>query len=369
MNKSLTRIIIILALYLYTLFKVYQLFPGRIMLDEAITFLLFLTIALGLRNVKWKAFGWITNMVMSLVSVFIFLSIIPDIILLIYSFISIHSVKGLAYQIELLVLAASLFFTFLGYLEALRGPKVREVLCPIVDLPDAFHNFRIVQLSDLHVGPTIKKKYITNVVSIANSLSPDVIFVTGDIADATPSKVVVDIEPLSNLQCLHGVYYVTGNHEYYWGAAAWVDAVKALGMIPLINSNQIINISDSTLMIAGITDNIGGSFMPDHAPDLPKALHSLEKTDIKILLAHRPDPYEAAENLGVSLQFSGHTHGGQYFPFNMLVSFFHKYYRHLNRYNNMWLYVNKGTGYWGPMNRFGVRAEITLCVLSKEVMP
>jgi predicted MPP superfamily phosphohydrolase len=324
--------------------------------------------ASGLRTAKRKALAWIANIAMSLWSIFICLSLIPDLILLIYSFFSTQSVTSLARYTELAVLLVSALFTVIGYWEALRGPAVKEVLCPIPNLPDALQNFRIVQLSDLHIGPTIKEKYITNVVKIANSLKPDVIFVTGDIADALPSNISADIKPLANLHADHGIFYVTGNHEYYWGAAEWVQAVKNLGMIPLINANQIIEKNGSTLLIAGITDTIGGSFIPDHAPDLLKALQSDEKVAVKILLAHRPDTYAAAEELGVNLQFSGHTHGGQYFPFNLLISFFHTYYRHLNRHKKLWLYVNSGTGYWGPMNRFGVRSEITLCSLCKEVV-
>jgi predicted MPP superfamily phosphohydrolase len=156
---------------------------------------------------------------------------------------------------------------------------------------------------------------------------------------------------------------VTGNHEYYWDAPGLVQKVRELGFTALINENRIVQVGSAKILIAGITDPMG-QMLSGHAPDINKATRSSESTEFKIFLSHRPDAYLQSEPRGFDLQFSGHTHSGQYFPFNLLIGFFHKYSRGLYRHGHLWVYVNPGTGYWGPANRFGVPAEITLLTLA-----
>ncbi|MEQ1666597.1 MAG: metallophosphoesterase, partial [Bdellovibrionales bacterium] len=174
------------------------------------------------------------------------------------------------------------------------------------------------------------------------------------------------VEPLSLLRAPHGVLYVTGNHEYYWGVERWLEKIKQLGMQPLLNENLILNIGGAKILIAGVTDTSAEMFKVEHRSDPRKAIKNSDNSDFKVLLAHRPDSYLEAEAAGFNLQLSGHTHAGQFFPFNFIVALVHKYYRGLNLYKRMWVYVNSGTGYWGPANRFAVPSEITLIELKRS---
>ena len=227
------------------------------------------------------------------------------------------------------------------------------------------NNLTIAQISDLHVGPTIRENYVQKVVNQTNATTPDIIVITGDLADAKADAITRHLQPLAELKSRFGVYYVTGNHEYYWGIQEWMDKIITLGFIPLINDNKVIEVNGVPILIAGITDHIGGHFLKEHQSDIKKAAVSEQTTEYKIMLAHRPDVYLAAEKLGFDLQLSGHTHAGQFFPFNVLLPLVYKYYRRLNKHHNLWLYVNPGTGYWGPANRVGVPPEITLLRLKK----
>jgi predicted MPP superfamily phosphohydrolase len=215
------------------------------------------------------------------------------------------------------------------------------------------------------VGPTILKDYVDNVVKKTLALTPDMIAVTGDLIDGTPEILKNHVAPLGLLKAPHGVFYVTGNHEYYWNVDSWLSKVQELGFQSLLNENKILTIGKSKIMIAGVTDTSAENFKTEHKSNPAKAFISSEKCDYKILLAHRPDSCIEAAKAGFDLQLSGHTHAGQFFPFNLIVSFVHRYYKGLNRHENMWVYVNSGTGYWGPANRFAVPSEITLVTLKK----
>ena len=257
----------------------------------------------------------------------------------------------------------TLAFVALGFLETLRGPRVKTLSLPVVGLPAGLDGFRIVQISDLHIGPTLKRAFVEGVVRRVNELQPDLVVVTGDLADALPDSIAHDLAPLAALRAKYGVFYVTGNHEYYWDVAGLVAKAASLGMTPLLNENRVLSIGSAKLLVAGVTDPMGAAFGPSHVPDLSKALSSASPVDFKILLAHRPGVCLEAESLGANLQFSGHTHAGQFFPFSLVIPFAHKYYRGLNRHGRSWVYVNPGTGYWGPPNRFGVPSEITFMTL------
>lgn len=252
----------------------------------------------------------------------------------------------------------------MGLIQVMSGARVKKVSISHSKLPQNLKNLTIAQISDLHVGTTIRQGYVSEVVEKTNALNPDLIFITGDLADGKMSDLEQHLAPLGNLQSKYGVYYITGNHEYYWGALSQIETCKSLGFIPLINENRVIDINGSKLMIAGVTDPVAEQMMIEHTPNLPKAIESFELVDFKILLAHRPDTIIEAEPLGFDLQFSGHTHSGQFFPFNLLLPLAHKYYRGLNHHGNMQVYVNAGTGYWGPPNRFAIPSEISHITLS-----
>jgi predicted MPP superfamily phosphohydrolase len=205
-----------------------------------------------------------------------------------------------------------------------------------------------------------------NVVNIANGLKPDLIALTGDFVDGTIVELAEDIAPISQFQSPQGSFYITGNHEYYWGAEAWIEHFKILGLNVLANEHRLIKKDGAAIVLAGVNDYSTLRMGTDEACNPQKSIDGAPSGLVKILLAHQPVTYDMAEKAGFDLQLSGHTHAGQYFPFSLLIRFFQKYYKGLNRYKNMQIYVNIATGYWGPPLRTGVPTEITLITLRPE---
>lgn len=248
----------------------------------------------------------------------------------------------------------------LGILQIDRTPGVLEVDVPITDLPPALEGFRIVQMSDIHVGPTIRGEYLARCVAVCNDLDADMIAVTGDLIDGFVEQLRDDVAPLGDLRAKHGVYFVTGNHEYYWDGPAWCAEVSRLGLRVLDNEHVTIEQDGATIVLAGVNDYSAGSMVPAHATNPAKACADAPAAAVKILLAHQPRSVFAAAAAGYDLQISGHTHGGQYFPMNLLVYLAQPYVSGLARHEDMWIYVSRGTGYWGPPTRVGAPPEITL---------
>lgn len=259
--------------------------------------------------------------------------------------------------------AGAALTTAIGVWQATTVPTVKHVTIALKNLPPAFQGFTIAQISDLHVGPTIRRAYVEKVVEITNGLKPDLIALTGDFIDGTIDDLQEDVEPLRGLISRHGSYYITGNHEYYWGAQPWCDHFKTLGMNVLANEHRVIARGGDEIILAGVNDYSTLRGAQALACNPAKAIESAPQNLVKILLAHQPITYELSEPAGYDLQLSGHTHAGQYFPFSLLIPFFHKYYKGLNRHKNMWIYINSATGYWGPPLRTGVPTEITLITL------
>lgn len=262
--------------------------------------------------------------------------------------------------------AASLLIAGLGFGQAIRGPRVKEVPVPVRGLPPGLRGLRIAQISDLHAGPTIRRREVERVAERVLALEPDLIAVTGDLADGTPERLADALAPLARLRAPLGVYYVPGNHEYYWGAREWLAQARALGWTPLVNESRVVSRGGADLLVAGVPDEQGGLFVPGHAPDHRKAAAAGAGAGFRLLLAHRPDGAAAAARAGFDLQLSGHTHGGQFFPASLFIGLFHRYARGLHRAGRMWIHVSPGTGYWGPPHRFGVPAEITLLTLTDD---
>lgn len=380
-----TRITVSIALtvlFVYTASKFVEMWPAQpfwaillavppfaVMIGSQFVFRLHAS-AFETRWFQWVA--WLGSFTMGVWSCFIFLSLPVDLFRLLSDLAIRSAIAGPeAFDFQVLssadlhrgIFATSAVISFIGFLQVLKGPRVREVPVSFSNLPPELGGFRIVQISDLHIGPTIRRRYVESIVDQVNTLNADMIFVTGDIADAKAQSIEAHIEPLGSMKSRYGVYYVTGNHEYYWDAEELVKLAAKNHLTPLLNENKILQIGRSRVMVAGVTDPQGPAFVPSHRPDLRKAREG--EADFKILLAHRPGVCMEAEPLGFDLQFSGHTHAGQYFPFTLVIPFAHKYYRGLNRHGRMQVYVNPGTGYWGPANRFGVQAEITLLTLKK----
>jgi uncharacterized protein len=254
----------------------------------------------------------------------------------------------------------SLFVTLAGLIIARRRPGVVEIKIPVVDLPHALHGFSIAQISDVHVGPTIKRGFVEGIVRRVNELKADMIAVTGDLVDGSVQQLSAHTAPLAGLTARHGAYFVTGNHEYYSGERAWTEEIRRLGLRVLKNEHVVLKHDGASLILAGVTDYSAHHFDPAQRSDPAAALRGAPiDAGAKVLLAHQPSSAMAAANAGFDVQISGHTHGGQFWPWNLFVHFFQPFSSGLHRLKNLWIYVSRGTGYWGPPNRFGVPSEIT----------
>ena len=265
--------------------------------------------------------------------------------------------------------------TAAGFFNARRTPAIVRVDVPIAGLPAALHGFTLAQISDVHVGPTIKHAFLQRVVAKVNTLGADVVAITGDLVDGKVAELAAHVAPLSGLQSRHGTFFVTGNHEYYSGAHAWIVELRRLGLTVLMNEHVVIhhgknsNLSvdaqdDSQTMapvvLAGVADYSAHHFDPMHRSDPALALQGAPASAlIRILLAHQPRSAQAAQAAGFDLQLSGHTHGGQFWPWNLFVPLQQPFTAGLNKLHNLWVYTSRGTGYWGPPKRFGAPSEIT----------
>lgn len=257
-------------------------------------------------------------------------------------------------------LALTVFVTLAGLAIARRRPKVVDVDIPVTDLPMELQGFSIAQISDVHVGPTIKRGFVEQIVARVNGLKADLIAVTGDLVDGSVQQLSLHTAPLAGLSARHGVYFVTGNHEYYSGERAWTAEIRRLGLRVLKNEHVVLKHNGASLVLAGVTDLSAHHFDAAQHSDPAAALRGAPAdAGAKILLAHQPNSATAAASAGFDVQISGHTHGGQFWPWNFFVRFFQPFTGGLYRLKNLWVYVSRGTGYWGPPNRFGVPAEIT----------
>ncbi len=258
------------------------------------------------------------------------------------------------------ILGFSGFLLGLGYFEARRQPRLVHVKIPIAGLPPALHGFRMAQISDLHVSISIRRPFVEKVVQRVNALCADAIVFTGDLADGSVAELRSEVEPLANLTAPMGVYFVTGNHEYYSGANAWINEARRLGLRVLLNEHVVLRRGAHRILLAGVTDYNAGSILKNHISEPETAVRGAPACDLKILLAHQPRSIFAAARLGFHVQISGHTHGGQFFPGNLMVRIQQPYVAGLYRHKNTWLYVSRGTGFWGPPLRLGAPSEITL---------
>jgi predicted MPP superfamily phosphohydrolase len=200
---------------------------------------------------------------------------------------------------------------------------------------------------------------VNAIVEAANRLDADVIAITGDLVDGSVRQLAADVQPLSQLTAKHGVYFVTGNHEYYSGARAWTQELRRLGLTVLTNEHVVLVREEASLVLAGVTDYGAHHFEPQNRSDPAVALNGAPAGAVKVLLAHQPRSAPAAASAGFDLQLSGHTHGGQFWPWNLFVPLQQPFTAGLHRLGQLWIYVSRGTGYWGPPKRFGAPSEIT----------
>lgn len=248
-----------------------------------------------------------------------------------------------------------------------RRPVVKRLELKIPGLGQGLDGLKVVQLSDVHLGETLGRAFAEQVTAQVNALSPDVVVITGDLVDGSPKKLRDEVAPLSGLRAREGVFYVTGNHEYYHGAAAWEAEGRRLGMTVLHNEHRVVERGGARLVIAGVTDVEGARFSAAHAPRVDLAFAGAPAAP-RLLLAHQPRFAKQAAEHRVSLMLSGHTHGGQIYPFNYLVRATFPWvkglYREVVDGRDAHIYVNRGAGYWGPPMRLGSPPEISKLILT-----
>ncbi|MBF8248254.1 MAG: Serine/threonine protein phosphatase [Bacteroidetes bacterium] len=273
--------------------------------------------------------------------------------------------RFLLHSTNLGLMAASGLLSGYGLFEAQSRTRIEDIPIPLPHLPQAFDGFRIVQFTDLHVGPTIKRAFVERVTRQVMDLKPDLIAFTGDLVDGSVSWLRDDVAPLHELAAPYGKFFITGNHEYYSGANPWIEHADKLGFSVLLNSHRLIRRDGQEIVLAGVTDHSAGDFVPEQATNPAKAFDGAPPDAVRVLLAHQPRSVFEAEKTGFDVQLSGHTHGGQFFPWNYLATLNQPYISGLHKRGNRFIYVNRGTGYWGPPLRLGIPSEITVVTLKK----
>ncbi len=311
--------------------------------------------------------AWAGLIVMGLFSSLFVLTLVRDLLLLPISFaVPAQFYRSLNEGSALAVLAGAVLFTVVGWFNARRRAAVVDVTVPITGLPAELVGFTIAQISDIHVGVTIKRRYLSAIVDKVNSLNADMIAVTGDLVDGRVPELKSHTSPLKRLHSRHGTYFVTGNHEYYSGALPWIKELRRLGLTVLLNEHVTFQHEGHTVVVAGVTDYSAGHFHVEHTSDPAAALRGApQDAPVKLLLAHQPrSSFKAAEE-DYDLQLSGHTHGGQFFPWNFFVRFQQPFTAGLHKIKDLWVYTSRGTGYWGPPKRLGAPSEITRIRLAR----
>ena len=328
--------------------------------------------------------SWIGLLLMGLFSSLFVLTALRDVTLLVLTLTN-KALPGRLPLAQITQLSAAVVpvlafaVTVVGLFNARRTPAVVRVNIPIKDLPSALQGFTLVQISDVHVGPTIKQAYLQRIVRTINTLGADVVAITGDLVDGPVRTLATHVAPLAQLQSRHGTFFVTGNHEYYSGAHAWIAELRRLGLTVLMNEHVVLHHGkalqgdaqdDSQIMaplvLAGVTDFSAHRFDQTHRSDPHAAIDGAPPAAmVRVLLAHQPRSAHAAASAGFDLQLSGHTHGGQFWPWNLFVPMQQPFTAGLAKLQDLWVYTSRGTGYWGPPKRFGAPSEITAVRLVK----
>ena len=367
-----------LILFLYILFSLIIWLPCRpwVKIAMAITFFL-----IGLKYVIYVYLGgsfispgfpfWalvLMEFFYSAMIMLVFLLIIKDLLAL---FFFISRLFGSSWHLPLAIGIRSLILIVMalalsGYAtwESMRVPKVKTVNIALAGLPAELDGFSIVQLTDLHVGPLLHGKWLEQVVNKTNALKTDLIVLTGDLIDGTPVALKNDIAPYGKLHARYGVYGVTGNHEYYFGAMRWEAVFANLGIEMLDNEYRAISVNGKNLILTGVPDEAALRF-GEKGP-VYTMLQNMTQKETVILLQHRPS--RLTSDSPVDLQLSGHTHGGHIFFLKWLIAAFNDgLVSGLVDFNGPKLYISSGTGLWSGFScRLGVPPEITQLILRRQ---
>ncbi|OLB79573.1 MAG: metallophosphoesterase [Actinobacteria bacterium 13_2_20CM_2_71_6] len=263
------------------------------------------------------------------------------------------------------VAAVSVGLVLWGYAEAMRVPRIRRVDVTIPRLGTGLSGVRVVLLTDTHYGPINRARWSAGVVAAVNALDADIVCHTGDIADGSVSRRREQAAPLGTVRARLARAYVTGNHEYFGEAQGWLDHMRELGWEPLHNRHIVVERDGARLVVAGVDDaTAASSGRPGHRADHAAALAGVDPELPVLLLAHQPKQIGGAVEYGVDLQISGHTHGGQIWPFHLLVRLDQPAVQGLSRHGERTqLYTSRGTGFWGPPLRVFAPSEITVLTL------
>ncbi|WP_328826408.1 metallophosphoesterase [Streptomyces sp. NBC_00252] len=258
-----------------------------------------------------------------------------------------------------------------GYAEARRVPRVRRLDVQLPRLGAGLDGLRVALITDTHYGPLDRARWSARVCETVNTLDADVVCHTGDIADGTAERRRAQAAPLGTVQATRARVYVTGNHEYYSEAQGWVDLMGELGWEPLRNRHLLLERGGDTLVVAGVDDvTAESSGLAGHRAHLDGALNGADPDLPVLLLAHQPKFVDRAAAAGIDLQLSGHTHGGQIWPFHYLVRLDQPALAGLTHHGaRTLLYTSRGTGFWGPPFRVFAPSEITLLVLRSPQEP
>ena len=240
---------------------------------------------------------------------------------------------------------------------------VRQVEVALPNLPPALDGFTILHLSDLHLDLIHGREWLEGIVVRANAQGADLIAITGDLAEGSVAQFSGDAEPIRNLSAPHGVFFVTGNHEYFHDLDGWLAFLRDRRIRVLRNERVSIGTGSAEFDLAGVDDHDGIRLAQGHGPELKKALDGRDPDRALVLLAHQPRIIQEADEEGVGLVLSGHTHGGQIWPFSYLVYLSQPYVRGLIRHGGTSLYISSGTGFWGPPMRLGTTAEMAVLTL------
>ncbi|GLW13169.1 metallophosphatase [Microtetraspora sp. NBRC 13810] len=251
----------------------------------------------------------------------------------------------------------------IGIRTALGDPVIERVSATLPGLDPRLAGLRFAVVSDIHLGPITGLGHTRRIVRMINALEADVVAIVGDMVDGTVAELGALARPLESLESRYGAYFVTGNHEYYTanGPSEWTEELRGLGVRPLLNERVEIAHGGAVLDLAGVNDVAGTPF--DDGPDFGRALGGRDTTRTAVLLAHQPVQAREAARHGVDLQLSGHTHGGQMVPFNLIVPFQQPVVSGLGEVDGTQVYVTRGAGFWGPPVRVGAPPEITLLQL------
>jgi predicted MPP superfamily phosphohydrolase len=255
-----------------------------------------------------------------------------------------------------------------GVWSAIRPVEVKRMTVRLKKLPESLSGLRLVQLTDMHVGLTIGHDFVQDVVRKVNALEPDIVAITGDLIDGSVEDLGGAVAPLGEIRSKLGTYFVTGNHEYYSGADSWLSFLRGIGIRVLRNEHVALTKNGAEIHVAGVDDWTAHQFGNGHGADMERAMEGRDASKPVVLLAHQPVHFDEARAHGVDLQISGHTHGGQIFPFGFLTRLAQPFVSGLHTRGDSQIYVSSGTGYWGPPMRIAAPAEITLIELDRDAI-